>query len=297
MPFQLWRRRHDCVVLHEPNPAAALAVWLHTPARHLVVWHHSDIVRPRWAPLVYGPIQRALYRRAACVVTSSPDLAAHSPALRHARRVEVIPYGIHLQRFLEADHSTKTRAREIRARHAGPIVLFVGRLVYYKGVEVLLEAMARCPGTLIVVGDGPLGGQLRARARALGVESRAVFVGAVSDDDLLAHLLAADIFVLPSTQRTEAFGIAQVEAMACGLPVVSTDLPTGVPWVNQHEVTGLVVAPGDPAALAGAIRRLGEDELLRRKLGEAGRRRAIERFARERMGERFVALIESVVGG
>jgi len=216
--------------------------------------------------------------------------------VRHAQRIEVIPFGIDLRRYLEADESHSTRARLLRARYAPPVILFVGRLVYYKGVEVLLDAMVQCPGTLIIAGDGPLADTLRDRADSLGIARRVAFTKTLSDEDLLAYFLAADVFVMPSTHRTEAFGIAQVEAMACGLPVVSTDLPTGVPWVNQHGVTGLVVPPADSAALADAIRRLIEDEALRRKMGDAGRRRAAERFSREQMVDHFVALIEKVVG-
>ena len=294
LPWHLWRKRYDCVVLHEPNPATGLALSLYTPARRLIIWHHSDIVRPRWAPFVYGFVQRRLYRRAACVVTSSPTLALHSPVMSHARRTEMIPYGIDLGRYADAGPAEWKRADAIRARHRAPLVLFVGRLVYYKGLDVLLDAMARCPGTLVIAGDGPLAGALHDRAARLGIAERVVFTQTLTDDDLVSHYLAADVFAMPSTQRTEAFGIAQVEAMACGLPVVSTDLPTGVPWVNQHGITGFVVPPGDVKALATAINRLLEDWTLRRKMGEAGRQRAREHFSREQMIERFVALVERV---
>ena len=183
----------------------------------------------------------------------------------------------------------------IRKRIAGPRLLFVGRLVYYKGLHVLLEAAGHWPGTLMIAGEGPLEGELRARADALGFGDRVTFLGRISDEELPAYYQASDAFVLPSIARTEAFGVVQVEAMAAGLPVVSTSLPTGVPWVNQHGDSGLVVPPGDAVALGAAFRRLAEDHALRQQLAEGARRRADALFSRDRMLRAFRDVIETVV--
>jgi glycosyltransferase involved in cell wall biosynthesis len=294
-PFHVWSTPADCVVLHEPNPVAGSTLFLHTPARHLVVWHHSDLLRPWWAPATYGRIQRALYRRADCVVVSSPPLAEHSTLVACARRVAVIPFGIDLPRYQRDDPDRRARVAAIRARVPGPRLLFVGRLVYYKGVDLLIDAMARCRGTLMVVGEGPLEAHLRSGAMRRGLGDRVVFEGRVGDDDLPAYYQAADLFVLPSVAKTEAFGVVQAEAMAAGLPVVSTNLPTGVPWVNRDGVSGLVVPPGDAHALGRALGRLVEDAALRRRLGEGARRRAEALFSRPRMVRAFKELIETIV--
>jgi rhamnosyl/mannosyltransferase len=293
LPLHLWRERADCVVLHEPNPIAGTAVFLRTPAR-LVIWHHADLLRPWWAPLTYGRMQRALYRRAACVVVASPHHVTYSPLVQQARRVVVIPYGIALERYRHVDSTRQAAVDRIRRAASGPRVLFVGRFVYYKGIHVLIDAMAKCSGTLLLVGDGPLEGELRERAAALGLGDRVRFIGRVSDDDLPAFYQAADLFVLPSVAKTEAFGLVQVEAMAAGLPVVSTNLPTGVPWVNQDGVTGLVVPPADVDALARGIRTLTADAALRQELGRNAGMRA-EMFSRRRMVEAFRDLIETIV--
>jgi rhamnosyl/mannosyltransferase len=131
----------------------------------------------------------------------------------------------------------------------------------------------------------------------MGLGARVFFAGRVPDADLPSYYRACDVFVLPSIARTEAFGVVQIEAMASARPLVSTNLPTGVPWVNQDGVSGLVVAPGDARALTDALRRLLEDPDLRQRLGEGGRRRAQALFARERMVERFKSVIEMVVRG
>jgi rhamnosyl/mannosyltransferase len=292
---ELWRERFDCVVLHEPNPPAGTLLALRTPAPHLIVWHHSEIVRPGWANATYGPVQRALYRRAARVIVAAPPLAAGGN-LAAARRVEVVPYGIALEPLLTAPPPGNGDLAGALARLPSPRVLFVGRLVYYKGLSVLLEAMAATRASLVVAGDGPLEPALRARVAALGLEGRVGFFPGLPDEDVRRLYRACDVFVLPSTERTEAFGLVQVEAMASGLPVVSTDVPTGVPWVNEDGVTGLIVRRDDPAALAAGLDRLLADAPLRAALGRAGRRRAIERFAVGRMVDDFVAIVESVTG-
>ena len=296
LPSRLWATRADCVVLHEPNPIAGTALWLRTPARRLVIWHHSDLLRPWWARPTYARVvQRMLYRRADCVIVSNPVLAARSRLVRHARRVAVIPFGIDLGRFDRRDDTHLTRVGDLQRRMAGPRLLFVGRLVYYKGLHVLLEAAREWPGSLVIVGDGPLEATLRARASALGVGDRVHWAGRVSDDELPAYYAAADAFVLPSIATTETFGVAQIEAMAAGVPVVSTDLPTGVPWVNQHDASGLVVPPGDAGALGRALRELASDASLRVRLSAGARRRARDHFSRDRMIRSFRDVIDTVV--
>ena len=293
---ELWRERVDCVVLHEPNPLVGTLLAIHRPARRLVVWHHSDIVRPTWANPTYGRLQRALYRRADCVIVAAPPLAEHSAAVRGSRRIEVIPYGIASDGLATTTLDPAGEVGRALARLPEPRVLYVGRLVYYKGLDVLLEALARTGGGLAIVGEGPLDAALRRQIAALGLGDRVAMLGGCTDDEVRGLYQSCDVFVLPSTARTEAFGLVQVEAMACGLPVVSTDLPTGVPWVNAHGVTGLVAPPGDAGALADALRRLLADPALRAELGQAGRRRAVRHFEASRMVERFVEIVESVTG-
>ncbi len=155
------------------------------------------------------------------------------------------------------------------------IVLFVGRLIYYKGVDVLVRAMEHVDADLVLIGRGPLEGQLREIAVARGLDYRTSFVSPQDEAELAAWYHAADVFVLPSVARSEAFGLVQIEAHAAGTPVVSTNLTTSVPYANLDGVTGLVVPVGSVQALADALRRLLGDDELRARLGEQAQQRAL----------------------
>ena len=147
-------------------------------------------------------------------------------------------------------------------------------MIYYKGFDNAIRALRDVPGTLTLVGGGPLLGPLRQLARRLGLADRVVFTGNLPHYlDIVPHYLAADAFWFPSNARSEAFGIVQVEAMASGCPVINTAIPhSGVSWVSPHEETGLTVPMDDPKALAAAAHRILEEPGLRDRLADAGRR-------------------------
>ena len=247
LPIELRRARADLIVLHEPNPWALLSLAMARPRAPLFVWFHSEVVRPRLQyALFYHPLARTVYKRARRIVVSSPALGEQAAALAPYRdRIAVIPFGIDVSRW-EATPGVRARAAAIRAESGGrPLVLFAGRMVPYKGVDVLLRALAGIDAAAVIAGDGPLRSEWMARARELGLADRIRFPGEVSHEELAALYHACDVFVLPSVTRAEAFGYVQLEAMACAKPVVSTRVPSGVSWVNRDGETGLTVAPGD----------------------------------------------------
>ena len=288
----------DVIVLHEPNPWALVSWTLARPRQPLAVWYHSEVVRPALQyALFYQPWVSAVYRRAAKIIVSSPLLGQQARALQpYQDRLAVIPFGIEASRWT-ATPAIERRAAEIRAaRQGAPLVLFAGRMVEYKGCDVLLRALAGTNVAAVLAGDGPQRPSLMALAQSLGLDGRVEFPGDVTHDELVALMHAADLFVLPSITHAEAFGFVQLEAMACGRPVISTRVPSGVPWVNQDTVTGLVVPPADVGALRAAIASLAADPGRRIQMGEAGRRRVAEEFGVERMGDRTASLVESLAG-
>lgn len=278
--LELRRTRADLILVHEPNPWALLSMALARPKIPVAIWFHSEVVRPRMQyALFYHPLARFVYERATRIVVSSPLLAEHAAALAPYRdRVRVIPFGIDPARWA-ATPAVHARAAAIRmAMGQRPLLLFAGRMVPYKGVDVLLRAMVGLDASAVLVGDGPFRARWAALARDAGLAERVTFAGEVAHEELAALYHACDVFVLPSISRAEAFGYVQLEAMACGKPVVSTRLPSGVPWVNRHGETGLTAPPGDVDGLRRALAELCADASLRARFGAAGRKRVESEF-------------------
>ena len=282
------RRPADLIQLHFPNPLADLAMVLGRRHVPLVVTYHSDIVRQAAFLRLYRPLLNWLLRRADRIVVATPPQLAQATALRpYLSKCLIVPFGVDPARFA-APAAVSDRVRQARAEAGSRTVLLnVGRLVPYKGQRYLIEALRSLDAVVWLVGSGPLRAELSALAESLGVADRVRFWGEVEDAELPAFLQMCDLFVLPSITPNEAFGIVQLEAMACGRPVVSCQLPSGVPYVNQDGVTGLVVPPADSRALAAALGRLAADPGLCTRLGEGGGRRLRDEFSLDRMVERY----------
>jgi rhamnosyl/mannosyltransferase len=299
LPWFLSRARYDLLHVHFPHPMGVMAYLASRKPRHhrVVITYHSDIVRQERLLKLYAPFMHRVMDRADAVICTSPDYIESSPTLRRYReKCRVIPLGIDLAPFAPTERILR-QAAELRARHGGgPLVLGVGRLIYYKGFELLLEAMRSVDARLLLVGTGPLMGELQAKAFSFGVSNRVHFAGNVDALDLPAYFHACDVFALPSVARSEAFGLVQLEAMACGKPVVNTALDSGVPYVSRHGESGLTVPPKDAGALAEALRALLADPARARALGEAGRERVKREFTLETMAERTLALYGELLG-
>ncbi|MGA2410599.1 MAG: glycosyltransferase, partial [Candidatus Binataceae bacterium] len=293
MASAIRRSRAAVAHLHLPHPPACLAYLLSGHRGPLIITWHSDIVRQRIMAKVLSPLHDIVVRRAVRLIASSPNYVDSSEVLsRNRERCQVIPFGIQPDAFKVRDGETITK---IRQRYGRRIVLAVGRMVYYKGFEHLVRAMKEVRGHLLIIGDGPLRTKLERMAAESEVIDRISFLGRVSQDEIVGYYHAADIFVLPSVVRSEAFGIVQLEAMACGKPVVNTALKSGVPYVSLDGVTGITVPPADPGALSAAINRLLDDPYLRAKYGASAFRRAREEFSVELMGRRTLELYREVL--
>ena len=283
--YPLWARKFnpDLIHVHLPNPLAELSALMADREIPVVAHFHSDVVRQRHLLKLYGPFLDAFYRRANCIVAPTPRHIEISRFVsKYREKCRVVPYGVQLSRF-ELDEAGHKKVDELR--DGLPSVLCVGRVVTYKGVEFLIRALQGIKARLWIVGAGPLQGSLKRLAQEEGIADRVEFLGQVSDQDLVAYYHACDVFVLPSITNAEMFGMVQLEAMACRKPVISTNLPTGVSWVNQHGKTGYVVAPANVQELAQAVQILVSNPHLREEMGEAGRIRVEQHFTSTRMAE------------
>lgn len=290
------RWRADAIHAHFPNPLADLAVVLAPRRVPVVVSWHSDIIRQKAVLRAYAPLQNALLRRADRIVVATPRHLEFSPWLAPYRdKVSVIPFGLELERFRLSMAAMGTIAELRASARERTVLLNVGRLVAYKGQRFVVEALPEVPGAeLWLVGTGPLEEELKAVAAEKGVADRVRFLGDVPDEALPAYFHACDIFVFPSVTPNEAFGLVQVEAMACGKPIVACHLRSGVPYVCADGLNGLVVRPGDVPALVATLNQLVRSPELRRQLGDAGQRRAVTEFSSPVMIRRYWKLFSSI---
>ena len=292
LAYHIWGSKPDVIHIHMPHPASIPAYLLAAPNIPLVITYHSDIVRQKHLAKAVAPIiERALAR--ASIIVTSPQYLNSSPVLaRHHERCKVVPLAISPEDFATPDAD---EVRKLRERYGPNLVVAVGRLVYYKGFEYLIRAMGRVDGNLLLIGQGPLLQPLRKIARECGVANRVTFLDGV--DDIVPYYHAAEIFVLPSIARSEAFGIVQLEAMACGKPVINTSLDTGVPFVSLDGITGFTVPPKDSDSLAHAINLLMERPELRWQFGVAARQRVSTHFDVPIMADSTMAILREAAYG
>jgi rhamnosyl/mannosyltransferase len=296
--FTVLRRiasRYDIIHLHHPDPIAALATLLARPKCPIVIHWHSDIIRQRIGILLYLPFQKWLLRVVSRVIVTSPNYLSGSRHLAPWRsKCICIPIGIV---NFKNDH-IHPRALRGLTFPASKVVLTIGRLVYYKGFEYLIEAAEHMPREIVILigGTGPRERKLRKLISRKGLADRVFLLGHVPQSDMAGLIAACDIFCLPSIVRTEAFGIVLLEAMSLGKPLVTTDLPgSGVPWVNQNNETGITVPVMDTVQLAKAISLLASDPELRQKYGQAGAMRYAVHFTRRKMVGEIAGLYRSLL--
>lgn len=296
--FGLWMKRlkSDIYHMHVPNPTGELFFLLSRPPGKMVVTYHSDVVRQRMLLRLYGPILDRFLASADRIMPTSQNQIDNSPFLSRVRgKCTVVPLGVSPEQFAPTE-AVIIRANEIRSKYGGKIVFFLGRFIYYKGINYLIEAMREIDATLLLAGSGPLESELRNQVEKMSLSGKVFFVGEPDDAELPAYYHACDLFALPSIAPSEAFGIVQIEAHICGKPVVSTNLPTGVTFANKDGLTGFTVPPRNSEALGKAINHLILDDELRLRMGAAAKERAEREFTREMMAKRVLSVYEEVLG-
>lgn len=287
---------YDVIHVQMPDPMAVLALWFARPRAKIVLHWQSDVVNQRRALKFYEPLQRWILKRADAIVATTPPYVEASQALQAWKsKVEVIPLGI---TPLDSQGAS-AKAAEIRQRYGDRKIVFsLGRMTYYKGFDVLIDAARSLADDAVIVvgGGGDLLKSYRDRVVAEDLGDKIDFIGRIPDSDIAGYFEAASVFCLTSIIRAEAYGVVLLEAMAMGKPIVTTDIPgSGVPWVNQHMVTGINVPVGDGRATADALNHVLTDDALAEQFGQAGKHRFETEFTAATMVDRTVALYERLL--
>lgn len=273
---------YDIVHVHHPDPMAAVTLWLSGYKGKVVLHWHSDILKQRILLKLYRPLQDWLLRRADLIIGTSPVYLKESPFLKHVQDKTIcLPIGV------SAIVPDEAAVEKLGQRYGGKKIVFsLGRLVPYKGFTHLIDAARYLSNDYVVLigGTGTLRKKLEKKIRRLGLENKVMLLGRIPKNELPAYFGASKVFCLPSVQKTEAFGIVQIEAMSCGKPVVATRIPhSGVAWVNQHGVSGLNVTPGNARELAQAIQHIADDDAVYEQYAVSAKNRYHDLFTKERM--------------
>lgn len=290
---------YDVGLLHMPNPLGMIGALRYWRRPLILLWHADIITYPRLGRLLRGLERKVIQRAARVIVPTSAHVSGSYVARELADKACVIPFPFDRSRLPEPDREGRSVmvAREFAGERR--IVLAIGRLVPYKGFDVLISAarFLEPRSCVVIVGSGPLRKELERIIVRNGLGSKVLLLGSVGEAELAALLEAAHVLAMPSVTRAEMYGMAQVEAMSFGKPVVSTRIPgSGVSCVNVHNETGLTVEPGDAVALADALNRILTNEVLYRALSAGALRAVLEVHDAKESGRRLAEVVHMVAG-
>lgn len=290
--FRKMSANADIVHIHVPFPLADMALLLSGYKGKVILSWHSDIVKQKKLLTFYKPLLKYLLKRSDRILVATEGHIDGSEFLPEYRsKCRILPYGIIPEDYLNIE--TKPFLTEKATNPDCIKIFFTGRLVYYKGVDILIKAFSKtgCDCELFISGTGMLENELKEKVRKYNIQERVHFLGFLPENQLKQAYADCDIFVLPSVARSEAFGIVQLEAMIYGKPVINTHLPSGVPYVSIHGKTGITVQPENYRQLAKAIEILCKNKSLREKLGKSAKDRVITLFNEKNIIENLYAII------
>ena len=287
---------YDIIHVHLPNPMANLAIFLTQPKAKIILHWHSDIIKQKSLLILYSPLQSWLLKRADKIVITTPTYLEESNTLKkYKNKITCIPIGIDSQE-LSIDRNT---LNVLKNKYQGNKIVFsLGRLVYYKGFEYLINAARFLPNDIIILiaGIGELKEKLQDQIFNHNLQNKVKLLGKIPFEELGAYYELCDIFCLPSTERSEAFGVVQIEAMAFEKPIISTSIKgSGVDWVNLNNISGIIVPPKDSKKLAEAITELLTNENKYQQLSIGAKKRYEDVFTKEKMVHSFKKLYQEIL--
>lgn len=290
--FSQLAKNCDVVHYHFPWPFMDIVHFLTRAKKPTVVTYHSDIIRQKHLLKLYRPIKNLFLSSVDHIVATSPNYLATSDVLqKFSHKVTVIPIGLDK---LTYPIPSPDRLEYWRKKLGERFFLFVGVLRYYKGLHILIEAAKEADWQVVIVGAGPIEQELAAQVESLGI-SNVLFLGQLPEEDKVALLTLCYAVVFPSHLRSEAFGISLLEGAMYGKPMISSEIGTGTTYINIHNQTGLVVAPGEPGALKDAMQTLWDDPAMAQEMGLQAEKRYWQYFTADQMVKSYVDLYKSLV--
>jgi rhamnosyl/mannosyltransferase len=295
--FKKLAKQADIIQFHVPFPLGDFALAFNKTKAKKIIWWHSDIINQKFFLKLLKPIIHRALKKADLIITATEGHINGSDFLKPYRdKCTIIPFGLDFKKY--ENQSINNFLHDKLNNKKSVKLLFVGRLVYYKGIDVLINAMSRINNAeLFVVGDGVLKSEMIKLANILGLNEKIHFLEHLNFDELKAAFDDCDIFVFPSVANSEAFGIVQLEAMFYGKPVINTDLPTGVPFVSVNGETGITVKAGDIGELRDSMQELIDNEDKRKLYGLNAKKRVNEFYSIEKMlhdiHDKYINLLEN----
>jgi glycosyltransferase involved in cell wall biosynthesis len=278
---------NDIIHLHYPYPNIELAMIFTLSSldnKRLIITWHANIEKSRWSFIspIYNYFIRFLLQKSSKIIITSPSLLNNSRLLlKFKEKVTVIPLSI---------SSAFDKIKPYDRKPIKPFkLLYVGKLRKYKGVDVLIRAIKNLDVKLTIVGDGAEFKNLSNLVKFLNINDKIVFKSGLNDSQVMEEYKNTDLFVLPSVNEAEAFGIVQLEAMSFGLPVINTKLNSGVPYVSLDNQTGYTVLPNNVLELENAIIKIFSSPKTYKKFSINSKLRSLE-FSNEKMAKSYLSL-------
>ncbi len=290
--------KSDLIHIHSPNPFAEFFLYFLIGKKPFVITHHSDVIRQKLVAPIHTFFARFLYKKASAIIVPTQNHIHTSRLLKDLNnRIEVIPFGLNTQELVSHE-SISTKALHL-AQEQGPYFLFVGRLVGYKGLDVLIEAMksVSSQAKLLIIGRGEDQEKIENLIKQNDLQTRVIMLGRVdSMDEFAAYYKSCQALVLPSISSNENFGMVQLEAMFYARPIITTNLASGVPVVAEPGVSSLLVQPGNPKQLSSAMNELLNDPEKVERMGAAARKLYEEKYQLHQFIDGHKKLYKELIG-
>ena len=285
-------QKADVVHYHFPWPFMDLAHFFVNHKKPSVVTYHSDIVKQKILLKLYRPLQTKFLESVDAIVATSPNYKVSSDILqRHQNKVEVIPIG--LDRNLYPPLKTE-RSQYWREILGNKFFLFIGVLRYYKGLNILLDALALDDFPTVIIGAGPIESDLKIKAASLGLKN-IIFLGQMPEEDKVEILNLSYAIVFPSHLRSEAYGISLLEGAMYGKPLISSEIGTGTSFININQETGIVSPPSSPKDFHAAMVYLWNNQTAASMMGLNALARYEKLFTADKMCQGYQALYQRLI--